>query len=105
MVSVREKRAVKGHFIIIFLCQRLKTKLVSKKLVQYVFFKDFLFSIAFAALFFVFQLIVHTDSGEGVVKQKVDKRGQGGDENWQKCEDILYGRPPFVVDVPGLGAS
>ena len=31
LVSVREKRAFKGHAIIIFLCLRLKNKEASKK--------------------------------------------------------------------------
>ena len=30
-VSVREKRAFKGHFVIIFLCYRLKNKEANKK--------------------------------------------------------------------------
>ena len=75
-VSGKEKRAFKGYFIIIFLCSRLKNKVVSKnKYSMHVFSKEFLLSHSFFSYLIVFHLIVRADKRMGVVKQRSDRCG------------------------------
>ena len=77
----------------------------SKKYVQDAcLFQSFYFYTIFTS-FFVFQLSVLTDKRKGVAKHTADnsrqgeREGGGGAENWQKCADIIYGRPLLLMKL------
>jgi len=93
VVSVREKRTFKGHFIIIFLCCKLKVeKQRGKQEVSTVcmsFSKMFYLFISFASLY-LSSNSVSAPIREGVFKQKVDRQGEGvGRELRKLCGHFL----------------